>query len=136
MTLNTYLHFDGNCREAMTFYKECLGGELSMMSVGESPMAAQMPPEAKKNILHAKLDSGSVTIMASDMMGPGGVTKGTNVSLTLNCSSNKEADALYAKLCAGGKATHPMKEEFFGYYGDLTDKFGLNWMLNHEKPQS
>jgi PhnB protein len=136
MTLNTYLHFDGNCREAMTFYKECLGGELSMMSVGESPMAAQMPPEAKKNILHALLKNGSITLMASDMMGPGGVTKGNNVSLTLNCSSNKEADALYAKLSAGGKATHPMKEEFFGYYGDLTDKFGLNWMLNHEKPQS
>lgn len=136
MTLNTYLHFDGSCREAMTFYKECLGGELNLMTVGESPMAAQMPPEAKKNILHAQLKNGTVTLMASDMMGPGGVTKGSNVSLTVNCSSNKEADDLYAKLSAGGKATHPMKEEFFGYYGDLTDKYGLNWMLNYEKPQS
>jgi PhnB protein len=120
----------------MTFYKECLGGELNLMTVGESPMAAQMPPEAKKNILHAQLKNGAITLMASDMMGPGGVTKGTNISLTVNCSSNKEADALYAKLSAGGTAIHPMKEEFFGYYGDLTDKFGLNWMFNYEKPQS
>lgn len=134
--LNAYLHFNGNCREAMTFYKESLGGNLELMAVGESPMGAQMPPQAQKNILHARLQSGDIVIMASDMMGPDGVTKGNQVSLTINCSSTKEADTFFAKLCAGGKATHPMKEEFFGYYGDFTDKYGFNWMLNFMKPQS
>jgi PhnB protein len=46
--LNAYLHFNGNCREAMTFYQACLGGELKMQAVGESPMAGQMPPERKE----------------------------------------------------------------------------------------
>jgi PhnB protein len=54
--MNAYLHFNGNCREAMTFYKECLGGELNMQAVGESPMAAQMPPQIHTNILHASLE--------------------------------------------------------------------------------
>jgi PhnB protein len=56
--------------------------------------------------------------------------------MTAECGSNKEADTLYAKLSAGGNATHPMKDEFFGYYGDLTDKFGIRWMISHMKPQS
>jgi hypothetical protein len=59
---------------------------------------------------------------------------GNQFSLTIECSSNKEADA--SKLSTGGKATHPMKDEFFGYYGDLTDRFGINWMISHMKPQS
>jgi PhnB protein len=134
--LNAYLHFGGECREAMTFYKSCLGGELELMAVGDSPMAAQMPPAAKNNIMHALLKSGAISIMASDWMAPGTMTKGNNISLSLSCSSNKEADALYAKLSAGGTAAHPLKDEFFGYYGDLKDKFSVNWMLNVMKPQS
>jgi PhnB protein len=133
--LNAYLHFGGDCRAAMTFYKECLGGELELMGVGDSPMAAQMPPAARNNILHGLLKSGSISIMASDWMAPGTMTKGNNISLSLTCGSNKEADALYAKLSAGGTPTHPLKDEFFGYYGDLKDKFGVNWMLNVMKPQ-
>ena len=135
-TLNAYLHFGGNCREAMEFYKGCLGGELELMGVGDSPMAAQMPPEAKKNILHSLLKSGDITIMASDWMAPGSMTKGNNISLSLSCKSNKEADGLYAKLSAGGTASHPLKDEFFGYFGDLKDKFGVTWMISVEKPQS
>jgi PhnB protein len=53
--INPYLHFDGNCREAMTFYRESLGGELALQAVGDSPMASQMPAEAQKKILHASL---------------------------------------------------------------------------------
>jgi PhnB protein len=134
--LNAYLHFNGDCREAMNFYKSCLGGELELMAVGESPMAAQMPPGAKNNIMHSLLKSGSLSIMASDWMSPGTMTKGNNISLSLSCSSNKEADALYAKLSAGGTASHPLKDEFFGYFGDLKDKFGITWMVNVMKPQS
>ena len=133
--LNAYLHFNGNCREAMTFYKESLGGDLELMVVGDSPMGAQMPPDAQKKILHSSLRSGDMVLMASDMIGPEGVVKGNNVTLTINCSSAKEADTLFSKLAAGGKATHPMKEEFFGYYGDFTDKYGFNWNLSYMKPR-
>lgn len=56
--------------------------------------------------------------------------------MTIECSGKKEADSYYAKLSAGGKAAHPMEEVFFGYYGDLTDKFGIDWMISFMKPQS
>ena len=119
----------------MTFYKDCLGGELTLMTVGESPMASQVPPEAKNHIMHSALKNGNMVLMASDNMGTGSITKGNQFSMTIECGNKKEADSYYAKLSAGGKATHPMKDEFFGYYGDLTDKFGVNWMISHMNPQ-
>jgi PhnB protein len=79
--LNAYLRFDGNCREAMTFYMKCLGGELKMQTVGESPMAAQSP-NMKDKIMHSVLTMEGITIMASDMMGPEGVKKGNTISLS------------------------------------------------------
>lgn len=127
--LNPYLGFDGKCREAMTFYKNILGGELTMQTMGESPMAAQMPPEAKNNILHSALITKNFTIMGSDMAGLDGVKRGNDVSLCLVCESKEEINTLYAKLSDGGKADHPLKEEFFGTFGDLTDKYGFRWML-------
>ncbi len=133
--VNAYLHFDGNCRQAMTFYTDCLGGELNLMTIGESPMASQMPPDSKNKIMHSQLKNGNIVIMGADLMGPGGLKTGSQISLTIDCGSNKEADVLYSRLSAGGKPTHPMKEEFFGYYGDLTDKYGINWMLSRMNPR-
>jgi len=60
----------------MTFYQECLGGKLEMMTVGDSPVANQMPTEAKDKSMHATLTNGSLALMASDMMGPGGSSRG------------------------------------------------------------
>ena len=64
--INAYLTFNGNCREAMTFYQKCLGGELYLQTIGESPMAAQMPPQMKDSILHSTLTNGEAIIMATD----------------------------------------------------------------------
>jgi PhnB protein len=134
--MNAYLHFNGNCREAMTFYQGCLGGKLALQTVAESPMAAQMPADAQKNILHAALTIGGVVLMGSDMVGAEGIKMGNNVSLTIVCSSKEEIETFFSKLSAGGKVAHPLKEEFFGTYGDLTDKYGINWMFNYEKPKA
>jgi PhnB protein len=133
-----YLTFNGNCREAMTFYKECLGGELTIQAVSDTPMASQMPPEEQKKIMHSSLAKGPLTLMASDMMGgPSGVVQGNAITLMLNCGSEQEIQASFAKLSAGGKVGHALKEEFWGStFGDLTDKFGMRWMLNFDKPKT
>lgn len=120
----------------MTFYKECLGGELSLQTIGESPMAEQMPPQMKQGILHSTLVNGGLIIMASDMAGEQGVKRGNSVSLMLNCSSEEEIRTFYSKLSAGGKATHPLEETFWGaLFGDLVDKFGNPWLLHYDKNQ-
>jgi PhnB protein len=127
--LNAYLHFNGDCRDAMTFYKDIFGGELALMTVGDSQMASQMPPEAKNNIVHSTLTGDGIMLMGSDMMEPGEAVTGNRVTLCLVCKSADEIKNLYEKLSAGGKVKHPLKEEFFGTFGDFTDKFGINWML-------
>ena len=98
-------------------------------------MAKDMPPDRQNKIMHARLKSDGALIMAADGMGPGGSTPGGNISLSFMGSSKKEIDTVFSKLSAGGKVLHAPKDEFFGYYGDLEDKYGINWMLVYEKPR-
>ena len=131
-TLNPYLTFNGNCKEAMNFYKEILGGELSMIIAGESPMAEQMPAKYHTSVLHSSLKSGDFEIMATDMV-PGSFNEGNTVHLCLVCKSQTEIHSLYKKLSAGGKEVQPIQPMFFGLIGTLTDKFGKHWILELNK---
>jgi PhnB protein len=130
-----YLTFNGNCREAMMFYKECLGGELTLQTIGDSPMADRMPAQMKQHILHATLKRGSLMLMASDMVSEQGLNMGNSVALMLDCSSEEEIEGCYKKLSAGGETTHQLENTFWGaLFGDLTDKYGNHWLLNYNKP--
>ncbi len=133
MQLNTYLTFDGNCREAMTFYQQCLGGTLSFQTIGESPLSSKMPEKMKDCILHSTLSNESFVLMGSDMVGENGLIKGNSVSLSLVCSSETEIEKCYKKLSAGGKANHPIEKTFFGaLLGGLSDKYGNHWLLHFQ----
>jgi PhnB protein len=117
----------------MAFYKNCLGGELNMQKVGESPMAANMPQQMQDKIMHASLKTDGFTIMASDLCDESGVIKGNNVSLLLDCDSEEQVRGTYEKLSEGGKKTHPLDKTFWNaLFGDLTDKYGINWMFNYQ----
>jgi PhnB protein len=93
--IHVYLTFNGNCREAMTFYQECLGGEFMLQTIGGSPLAEQMPPKMKDCILHATLTNGNLILLGSDMVSNAGLIKGNAVSLSLMCSSEKEIRDCY-----------------------------------------
>ena len=132
--ISSYLTFNGNCKEAMTFYKKCLGGKLMLQTIGESPMADKMPQQMKECILHSALTKKSLVIMGSDMVSEQGLIKGNAVSLMLNCSSEKEIRACYANLSDGGRATHPLHVSFWGaLFGNLTDRYGNHWILHFDK---
>ncbi len=131
-----YLTFNGNCREAMTFYQECLGGELTLQTIGETPLSDQMPDSIKGYILHASLAKDGLALMASDMVPESGLQVGNAISLMLGCSSEAEIRYCYEKLSAGGQVTHPLEDTFYGaLMGDFTDKFGHHWILNFDKSQ-
>jgi len=136
--MNAYLKFQGNCREAMTFYHSCLGGNLNLMTIGETPAVRdQMPVVMHSLIMHAVLTRGSVMLMGSDMIGAEVYTQGNALTICLVCKSREEIDTLYTKLSEGGKMTTPLAEMFFGLYSDFTDKYGFNWMLQYsEEPES
>ncbi len=132
--IHSYLTFNGNCREAMTFYKECLGGELMVQTIGESPLSEKMPAQMKDCVLHSTLSKGPLVLMGSDMVSEQGLKKGNAVSLSLNCSSEEEIRTYYKKLSSGGKMDHPLEDTFWGaLFGDLTDKFGNHWLLNYDR---
>jgi PhnB protein len=132
--INSYLTFSGNCRQAMTFYKDALGGELYFQTVGESPLADQMAQEMKNCILHSTLTTKDFVIMGSDMTPETGLVKGNAVSLMLNCSSEADIRFFFEKLSTGGTVKHTLEDTFWGaLFGDLKDQFGNNWILNFDK---
>lgn len=132
-TLNPYLGLQGRCREAMTFYQECLGGELTMQTMAASPLADSVPAEQKQNVLHSTLTRDGLVLMATDMNQKEPIC-GNTVALCLNFGSEEEIRTVFARLAAGGEVGCPLETSFWGStFGHLTDKFGVNWMLNCEK---
>jgi PhnB protein len=133
-TLNPYLRFnDGKCREAMEFYKDIFGGTVEYMTIGESPMAGDMPKEKQGLIMHAVLVSGGIKFMGADMMRNKAVI-GDNVSVAVSNSSEQELNQQFDKLAQGGDIF--MKPEMMpwgGVYGMVTDKYGVEWQLNFQK---
>lgn len=131
-TLNPYLTFSGNCREAMNFYKGCLGGELSVIVVGESPVANQVPPQMKDMLLHSSLKTDTLEIMGTDMQ-PEKLNMGNDVHLCLVCKTEEEMRSLWDKLSAGGTVKQPINKMFFGLIGTFRDKFDKSWILECSK---
>lgn len=131
--INAYLNFNGRCREAMKFYQQCLGGELTLQRVSESPMAAQLSASAGANILHSVLVRDGLVLMGSDVIGDG-LKKGNEVKLCLQCSSNEELHTIFNRLAADGQIRTPLHQSVWGAtYGELTDKFGMHWMFSYSR---
>jgi PhnB protein len=134
MKISSYLTFNGNCREAMNFYRKCLGGELTIQTIGESPLSGQLPEPMKKTIVHSTLTRDGFVLMGTDMVGEDELRDGNTVSLLLDCSSEEEIRNIYRLLSEGGKVNQPVEVSFWGaLFGDLTDKFGKHWLLHYQE---
>lgn len=131
-----YLNFGGNCEEALNFYKDALGGEIeTIMRYEGAPM--DVPDDHKNKVMHSHFRAGDLTFMASDAMHGKPPTVGNNISLSLNFSNEEDQKKVFENLSAGGNVTMPLQDTFWGAtFGMCTDKFGINWMFNHDKPQS
>lgn len=132
---SVYLMFNGNCREALEFYAKSLGGNIEFMQTyGEAPMDS--PAEQKDKIMHATLDLGGFKVMASDSDGKRNVTFGDNFSIALDFKSDGDLERAFNAMHTGGQVTMPLQDTFWGAkFGMCTDKFGVNWMFNYDKPQ-
>lgn len=130
-TLTPYLLFDGTCHQAMEFYKSCFGGELTATKVKDSPAKDHMPAVQQEKILNARLKSGNLEISASDWLRADRTpTRGNTACLYLSGGKSNELKTLFEKLSDGADVTDPLKEQFFGTYGALNDKFGVRWMFH------
>ena len=135
MKLTTYLNYGGNCAEALRFYEEHLGGKITfMMTYEQMPEPKNIPPGCEQGILHASLWIADATIMAGDT--PADRFKPMRSAyLALAVDSDEEAERIYALLSEGGEVIMPMAETFFALrFAMLRDKFGILWMIIHERP--
>ena len=135
-TLNVYLTFNGNCEEAINFYRNILGGEIiTRQTFGEAPMPSE--ENWKNKIMHVHYKSENIELMASDSMPNQPVKSGENITLNISLTDENEQTRIFNALAEGGTITMPLADQFWGArFGMLTDKFGFHWMLNCQKPQT
>ena len=133
MQVQPYLFFDGRCEEAIEFYRRALGAQVGMMMrFKDSPepcSEGMIPPGSENKVMHASLQIGGTTVMASD-----GHAKGApsfqGFSLSLDATDDAEAKRLFDALSEGGKVQMPLDKTFFASsFGMVADRFGVSWMV-------
>ena len=138
-SINVYLIFDGNCEKAFDFYKSVFGGEIPYVGRYKDmpPGEGKVPEKDLEKIMHMSLQVDKDTVlMGSDAGGEWApiYKQGNNFSLSINASSKENADKIFNDLSKGGQVTMPMAKTFWGdYFGMLTDKFGINWMMSYNE---
>jgi PhnB protein len=133
-----YLFFNGNCEQAVEFYRKALGAEVEMTmrfkDSPEPPPPGMVPPGFENKIMHTSFRIGETTVMASDGC-PTQPSKFDGFGLSLQPGSPAEAERLFAALSDGGQVRMPMTKTFFSpSFGMVADKFGICWMVYVPQP--
>lgn len=134
--LTPFLLFEGNCAQAMAFYQSCLGGELTITKVADTPMKHQMPPEQHQKVAHARLKSGAIEFSATDWLHPMRTPKqGNTVAMYINGGKYQELREIFDRLAAGADQSllDDLRDLPFGTYGHLADKYGVHWFFQGDK---
>jgi PhnB protein len=133
VSLNPYLFFNGNAREAMEFYKGIFGGELNISNFEDFNSDMPGMEEMKGKVMHAMLD-GEVKLMASDSRQAS--DKMAKVELSISGDDEAKLKGYFEKLSAGGTVKMPLEKQAWGdLYGQLQDKYGVDWMINISQPK-
>ncbi|HEY1870557.1 MAG TPA: VOC family protein [Chitinophagaceae bacterium] len=136
LNLTPFILFDGNCAEAMSFYQKCFGGELTITTLGDSPMKFQVPKEQHHKVVNAYLESKTVEFSATDWLHPTRkFRQGNSVAMYLKGGTYDELKEIFDKLSDGADKNllDELREMPFGIYGHLADKYGVHWFFVGEK---
>jgi PhnB protein len=127
----TYLHFDGRCEEAFTYYANVLNGTIEGLFNWEgTPAAEHAPPEMAKKVLHATLNIGDQSLMGCDCP-PGTFKTPQGFAVSLNLNDKAKAETIFTGLSKNGSVTMPLEKTFWAErFGMLVDQFGIPWMVN------
>jgi PhnB protein len=133
MKMHTYVNFAGKCAEAFRFYEKHLGGTIGMMMThGQAPDQTKVDPAWKDAVLHARLSVAGTELLGADIPAAQPMR---SAYLTLNVDSDTEAERIFKALSDGGEVFMPIQETFFATrFAQLRDRFGINWMIIHERP--
>jgi PhnB protein len=133
MKLHTYVNFAGKCAEAFKYYEKHLGGKTTMMMThGQMPDPNKVNPDWKDLILHARIDLGGTALLGADIPSAQPMR---SAYLSLSVDTDDEAERVYNALADGGEVLMKMEATFFASrFGQVRDRFGINWMILHERP--
>jgi len=134
MQLNPYLHFNGNCEEALKFYEQTLGARIDgLQRFAGSPAAEHAPPEWGDKVLHARLRIGNDILMASDAP-PEHFAPPKGFSLSISLSDIAKGEQIFNAMAQGGTVQMPFAPTFWAAgFGMCVDRFGIPWMVNCEQ---
>ncbi len=135
ISLAPFLLFDGTCAEAMGFYQSCLGGELTVTKLGDTPMRDGTPPERHDRVVYARLQNGAVELNATDWLHPTRAPRpGNTVGLYVSGDAEGRFREIFACLAVGSDPAlfDELRDEPFGIYGHLADRFGVHWFFRGE----
>jgi PhnB protein len=137
MKANIYINFPGTCADAFHYYERHLGAKIGiMMTHAQSPEPNQLGQQWKDKVLHARIFIADTEFMAADIPHAEPMR---SAYLTLSVDTDPEAERIFSALADGGRELMPMRETFFATrFGQVRDRFGINWMILHERtrPQS
>lgn len=140
MSVDVYLNFNGNCREAVEFYAEVFKTEKpQIMTFGEAPPNPnyELPEEAKDLVMHTRLNIDGSNVMFSDTFPGMPFVEGNNVTLAVVNRDIEQIKSIYEGLKEDGKVVMELQETFWSkLYGQVTDKFGIHWQLNYDNGES
>jgi PhnB protein len=140
MSVDVYLNFNGNCREAVEFYAEVFKTEKpQIMTFGEAPPNPnyELPEEAKDLVMHTRLNIDGSNVMFSDTFPGTPFVEGNNVTLAIVNKDIDQIKSIYEGLKEGGKVVMELQETFWSkLYGQVTDKFGIHWQLNYDNGET
>ena len=134
MHIEPYLFFEGRCAEAVEFYRDALGAEVTMlMRYKDSPEPAppgKLPPGSEDKVMHASLRIGDTTVMASDGLCQG-PPRFQGFSLSITVPDETRAGTMFAALADRGHVQMPLGKTFWSQrFGMVTDRFGVGWMIS------
>ncbi|PYV84741.1 MAG: VOC family protein [Acidobacteria bacterium] len=133
MKTNTYVNFHGNCTQAFQYYEKHLGAKIGMMMThAQSPGQSQVPSNWKDAVVHGRISLADAEVWAADIPNAEPMR---SAYLTLRMDTDIEAERAFSALSDGGQVFVPMREELFASrFGQVRDRFGINWMILHERP--
>ena len=135
MKMHTYVNFAGRCAEAFRFYEKHLGGKVGMMMThGQAPDQRNVSLEVKDAVLHGRISIGGTELMGADIPSAQPMR---SAYLSLGVDNDAEAERVFSALAEGGEVFMPLQETFFASrFGQLRDRFGINWMIVRERPMN
>jgi PhnB protein len=135
MDMYTYVNFAGTCREAFRYYEKHLGAKIGMlMTHADAPAPTQLGPEWKNAVLHARISIAGTELAGADIPNAQPMR---SAYLSLAPDSDAEAERIFAALADGGEVFMPLEETFFASrFGQLRDRFGINWMIVRQRPMT